>query len=160
MKRRDKVEESGLLNGISMEEVVPVFEAVLEAYPMIMLVNLTQNTYTMIKEDGFLADELPKSGVYDNIVDYAVQNVHPNYQRLLVDCFSREHLLKIFAQGKKESFAKVYQKGRGKDYQWVSVNVIRVQDKDGDIREVCMNKILGPEQGIEFERMSGGPVAV
>lgn len=160
MKCRDKAEESGMLNGISMEEVVPVFEAVLEAYPMIMLVNLTQNTYTMIKEDGFLADELPKRGVYDDIIDYAVQIVHPNYQRLLIDCFSRENLLKIFAQGKKESYAKIYQKGRGKDYQWVSVNVIRVQDKDGDIREVCMNKILGPEQGIEFERMSGGPAVV
>ena len=159
MRDRGVMEESGLLNGISMEDVVSVFEAVLEAYPMILLVNLTKNTYTMIKEDGFLADELPRSGVYDNVIDYAAQIVHPNYQKLLIDSFSREQLLNVFAQGKKESYAKLYQKGKGQNYQWVIVRVIRVQDKDGDVREVCMSKILGPEQGVEFRRMSGGPAA-
>lgn len=163
MRDRDKSEilqGADVLNGISMEDLMSVIEAVLEAYPMILLVNLTKNTYTMIKEDGFLADELPRSGVYDNIVDYAAQNVHPNYQKLLLESFSREHLLKIFDQGKKESCAKLYQKGRGKNYQWVSVNVIRVQDKDGDVREVCINKILGSGQGLEFRRFSGEPAFV
>ena len=56
--------------------------------------------------------------------------------------FSRERLLRLFGQGKREVYAKLYQKGRGDKYQWVSCHVIRVQDRNGDICEICINKIL------------------
>ena len=87
MKSARSFKEFEALNGISMEEVLTVFEAVSEAFPMIVAANLTKNTYTMI-------------------------------------C------------------VKLYQKGRGDRYQWVSTHVIRVRDKDGDVCHVCINKFL------------------
>ena len=56
MKCGKTFEEFEALNGISVEEVLSVFEAVSQAYPMIVSANLTKNTYTMIKDDGFLAE--------------------------------------------------------------------------------------------------------
>ena len=66
MKSARSFKEFEALNGISMEEVLTVFEAVSEAFPMIVAANLTKNTYTMIKDDGFLANDMPSSGKYDD----------------------------------------------------------------------------------------------
>ena len=154
MKSAKTFKEFELLNNISMEEVLTVFEAVAEAFPMIVAVNLTKNAYTMIKDDGFLATDMPNSGVYDDLIDSGVENIHPNYQRAFLDNFSRERLLQMLGQGRKEVCVKLYQKGRGEQYQWVSTHVIRVRDKDGDVCHVCINKILedgsscGPQQRI------------
>lgn len=142
MKSAKSFKEFESLNGISVEEVLSVFEAVTEAFPMIVAVNLTKNTYTMIKDNGFLADDMPVRGTYDDLIDSGVENIHPNYQRAFLDNFSRERLLQTLGQGRKEVCVKLYQKGRGDGYQWVSSHVIRVKDKNGDVCHVCINKIL------------------
>ena len=92
MKYGKTFEEFQELNGISIEDVLSVFEAVSQAFPMIVLANLSKNTYTMLKDDGFLAWEVPKVGCYDELIDYGVGNVHPNYQNTFVSHFSRENL--------------------------------------------------------------------
>ena len=151
MKCGKTFEEFEALNGISVEEVLSVFEAVSQAYPMIVSANLTKNTYTMIKDDGFLAGDLPASGRFDDLIDFGVEYIHPNYQSVFLENFSRERLLRLFGQGKREVCAKLYQKGRGDKYQWVTCHVIRGQDRNGDICEICINKIL------EDEYASGQP---
>ena len=98
MKSARSFKEFEALNGISMEEVLTVFEAVSEAFPMIVAANLTKNTYTMIKDDGFLANDMPSSGKYDDLIDVGVENIHPNYQRAFLDNFSRERLLQMLGQ--------------------------------------------------------------
>lgn len=150
-------EEFEQLNGISVEEMVSVFGAMMEAYPMIVRANLTKNTYTMIKDDGFLVDDIPMTGRYDDMIDIGVEGIHPNYQSVFLDNFSRERLMQSYAQGKREVSAKLYQKGRGNQYQWVSTHVVRVEDKHGDICQVCINKILGGGFTEECARYSGQP---
>ena len=142
MKNTASAQEFGSLNGVAIDEVLSVFEAVSEAFPMIVSVNLTKNRYTMIKQDGFLANNLPMTGKYDDLIDVGVENIHPNYQRAFLDNFSRERLLQMLGQGRKEVCVKLYQKGRGDHYQWVSTHVIRVKDKDGDVCHICINKVL------------------
>ena len=73
MKCGKTFEEFEALNGISVEEILSVFEAVSQAYPMIVSANLTKNTYTMIKDDGFLAGDLPISGRFDDLIDFGVE---------------------------------------------------------------------------------------
>ena len=158
MKSARSFKEFEALNGISMEEVLTVFEAVSEAFPMIVAANLTKNTYTMIKDDGFLANDMPSSGKYDDLIDVGLENIHPNYQRAFLDNFSRERLLQMLGQGRKEVCVKLYQKGRGDYYQWVSTHVIRVKDKDGDVCHICINKVLdecsscGEQQRVSIAR--------
>lgn len=156
MKFGKSYQEFEELNGISMEEILTVFEAVLQAYPMIVSVNLTKNTYTLIKQDSFLAHDLPVTGKYDDMIDYGVENIHPNYQNIFLENFSRERLLRLFGHGQKEVYAKLYQKGKENQYQWVSTHVIRVQDHDGDICHICMNKILMDANEEKGSRISRG----
>ena len=115
MKKEKGFEEFETLYGISVEEALSVFEAISQVFAMIVSANLTKNTYTMIKQGDFLADDLPMTGRYDDLIDYGVENIHPNYQGLFLEKFSREHLLKTFERGGREVCVKLYQKGRGKN---------------------------------------------
>ena len=120
MKKEKGFEESETLYGISVEEALSVFEALSQVFPMIVSANLTKNTYTMIKQGDFLADDLPMTGRYDDLIDYGVENIHPNYQG-------------------------------------VSTQVIRVKDRDGDVCEICINKILGDGLEDGQQRVSRAP---
>ena len=84
MKKEKGFEEFETLYGISVEEALSVFEAISQVFPMIVSANLTKNTYTMIKQGDFLADDLPMTGRYDDLIDYGVENIHPNYQALFL----------------------------------------------------------------------------
>ena len=142
MKDTESISKTEAVNEISTDETRSIFEAVSEAFPLIVSANLTKNTYTMIKDDGFLSNTFPLTGKYDDLIDHGVENIHENYQKAFLDHFSREQLLNQFKQGRKEVYVKLYQKGHGDHYQWVSTHVIRVRDRDGDICQICLNRVL------------------
>lgn len=111
-------------------------------YQMIVLANLSQNTY-LIKQSGpFLYNEVCAHGCYDDLIDDNMENIHPNYQRLFYESFSREDLFRSFQRGKTEVYAKLYQKDTRGQYHWVSVHVIRVESKSGDVMLICFNRVL------------------
>jgi hypothetical protein len=109
---------------------------------MVVLVNLTKNTYTMLQDRGFLCNEMTNTGCYDNLIDDNIENIHSNYQKTFLECFSREHLIKSFQEGKTEVYAELYQKNKQNQYQWVSTHVIRVDSDNGDICHICLNRVL------------------
>lgn len=136
--------------GMSQEELLSIMKAVSQVYPMIVLANLTKNTYSMVRNDGFLYNEVANSGCYEDLIDDNVDNIHVNYQSLFQGCFSREHLLKSFGEGKTEVYAELYQKDKEGKYHWVSAHAIKVDDGSGDIVHVCLNRVL---DGIVEERL-------
>lgn len=127
---------------LTSREVRNIIRAVIHVYPMIILANLTQNTYTMIRDEGFLCRDLMDSGCYDDMIDDGVDNIHPNYQNLFLQCFSRENLIKNFLAGKTEVYAELFQKDKQGKYHWISSHAIRIQDDSGDVMHICLNRIL------------------
>ena len=119
-----------------------IVKAVMQVYPMIVWANLSQNMYTMVRDEGFLCRDVSPEGCYDDMIDDGVENIHPNYQGLFLQCFSRENLLKNFGIGKNEVYAEIYQKDKKGEYHWVSVHVIRIEDESGDLISICLNRIL------------------
>lgn len=128
--------------GISLRDVLNIVQAVSQVYPMIVLANLTENTYTMLRNDGFLYNEVVNAGCYDDLIDDNIGNIHKNYQNIFLECFSREHLIKSFQDGKTEVYAELYQNNKKGQYQWVSTHVIKIEDKSGDVCHICLNRIL------------------
>lgn len=127
---------------ISLKDFNHIVSAVMQVYPMIILANLSKNQYTMIRDEGFLCRDLSTSGCYDDMIDDGVENIHPNYQRLFLECFSRENIIRNFATGKNEVYAELYQKDKDEKYHWVSVHAIKIEDESGDIIHICLNRIL------------------
>lgn len=133
---------SGGKGKFTVRELMGIVNAVMQVYPMIILANLTKNTYTMVRDEGFLCRDLALSGCYDDMIDDGVENVHSNYQQLFLQCFSRENLLKNYANGKSEVYAELYQKDKADKYHWVSVHAIKLENEFGDVMHICLNRIL------------------
>lgn len=138
-------------SGIAFTDFINIAKAVSQVYPMIVLANLSQNTYTMVRDEGFLCNQITASGCYDDLIDDNVENIHPNYQKLFSECFSREHLIRSFQEGKTEVYAELYQKNKQGRYHWVSAHVIKIESGSGDIMHVCLNRVL---DGIDEKRYS------
>jgi hypothetical protein len=136
---------------LPLEEMKKILNAMLSVYPMIVYCNLTRNTYTMLRNDRFLYNDVMSSGRYDDLIDENVENIHSNYQALFLDCFSRERLLKSFQEGKTEIYAELHQKNKEGAYCWVSTQVIKVEDTSGDVCHLCLNRVI---DGIVKEKHS------
>ena len=132
---------------ISYTDFIHITTAVSQVFPMIVLADLTKNTYTALQDEGFLHNEIPVTGCYDDLIDDNMENIHPNYQQHFYECFSREHLIRSFQRGKKEVYAEIYQKDKAGKYHWGSVHVIQVENESGDMMHICLNRALekGPE---------------
>jgi hypothetical protein len=137
--------------GIAVDDVDVIMDAVAQVYPMIVLANLSKNTYVMLHREEFLYNDVLGSGIYDDLVDDNVENIHMNYRNMFQECFSREHLLHSFEMGKTEVYAEVYQKNKHGHYQWVSCHAVRVGSKSGDVCHICFNRVL---DGVIQERHS------
>lgn len=127
---------------LSSRDLKSIVAAVMQVYPMIILANLSKNQYTMLRDEGFLCRDIETSGCYDDMIDDGVENIHINYQRLFLECFSRENIIRNFASGKNEVYAELYQKDKTGEYHWVSVHAIKIEDDSGDIMQICLNRIL------------------
>lgn len=145
----EKVKNLSETMGISNEELQNIVKAVSQVYPMIVFANLTKNTYSMLRDEGFLCNKVTETGCYEDLIDNNVENIHANYQKLFEECFSRDHLLKSFHEGKTEVYAELYQKNKQEQYQWVSTHAIRIESESGDICHICLNRVL---DGIVEER--------
>ena len=126
----------------SSKEVNMLFEAIFDVFPMILSANLSKNTYYLYKHDNFLVDDIPSSGNYDEMIRNSLINIHPDYQEDFLRLFSREKLLSAYEKGITDVYAELYQKGRNANYQWVSTHVIRTTNQNGDICQLCINRIM------------------
>lgn len=142
MKYEDIKEKWNQHCTISFEDFLTSHGVSLEHYPMIVLADLSKNTYSMLRDEDFLFSDIEDTGCYDDLIDDNMENIHPNYQQKFYESFSREHLLCTYEQGKEDVYAEVYQKNQQGNYQWVSIQVLRVDSEDGSIKHVCINRIL------------------
>ena len=126
----------------SSQNVNQFFEAVFDVFPMILSANLTQNTYFLYKHDNFLVEDIPETGNYDEMIQNSLVNIHPDYQSDFLRLFSRERLLDAYAKGITDIYAELYQKGRDSVYQWVSTHAIRTSNQNGDVCQICINRIM------------------
>lgn len=142
MKYENLFENSTQLHNIPPEDLANLLNAVMNVYPLIVLANLTKNKYFMIRDEGFLYNDIVSSGVYDDLIDDNVANIHKNYQKVFLECFSRDKLLWEYANGKTDVYAELYQKDKNGKYRWVSTHAIRIQDDSGDVIHICFNRPL------------------
>lgn len=128
--------------GTAIIDFFPDVKIKMQNDPMIVLANLSKNAYVIIDDADFFGNEMNVSGRYDDLIDEHMEDVHPNYQRIFYECFSREQLIRRFQQGRTEVYAEIYQKKRQSDYQWVSVYVVRLESASGDVTHICFTSVV------------------
>ncbi len=116
--------------------------AIYTAYPLIMSLNLTQNSYSLFvnKQDSYL---IPGEGTYTDLVERSLPMIYPSYQEDYWNTFQRQEILRRFAAGEQEIYMELQQMGEDGQYHWISVYVIAVENPfNDDVLAIDMVKLL------------------
>lgn len=95
------------------------------AYPLIYNLNLSSDTYLLLHNE--IEKGLAEEGTYDLMFNDFLSRVHKDYQEEYKKNFSRENMLRRFANGEKEIYMELLQYSQG-SYHWQSAHVIHVDD--------------------------------
>ena len=90
-----------------------LLETVFRRFPLIILANITRNSYYMMAYESFTAHTCPAAGVFDELIEGGTATMHPEDQMRFRVTFDRESLLQAHAEGKE--FVRVVTRQRGDD---------------------------------------------
>lgn len=90
-----------------------LMEAVFMKYPLVIMSNLTRNSFYMMAYENFSARTCPSTGVFDELIVHGTSTMHPDDRELFSTTFSRTNLLVAHARGEK--FVKVVTRQIGDD---------------------------------------------
>lgn len=78
-----------------------LMEAVFTRYPLVILANLTRNSFYMMAYENFSSRSCPSTGVFDELIAHGASTMHPDDKELFTSAFSRENLLAAYERGEK-----------------------------------------------------------
>lgn len=116
--------------------------AICTAYPLILNLNLSQNTYDCFMNEQVIAP-LPKSGNFDALLQKSIQAVYPSYREDFAAAFQREEILRRFDSGERELYMELQETGMDGKYHWISVHIIYVDNPvNEDVLAIELIKVL------------------
>lgn len=120
--------------------------AICTAYPLIMSVNLTRDTYNCFI-DGQMSDSLSRQGCYSDMVNRSLPNIYPSYREDFAALFGKEQVCARFASGDRDIYMEYQEKGEDGEYHWLSVQLIYVENPfDEDVLAIKLVKVLDSQR--------------
>lgn len=124
--------------------------AATQVYPVIVSVNLTQNTYHIIENQLFKTQDIPKKGNFDELLEQKMKILHPDYQMEFARLFSREHLMECFHLKEKSVFMEHLQMGDDGIYHWTASYAIQVDNPyNDDVLEIILSRNIDEQKETE-----------
>ena len=120
--------------------------AICTAYPLIMSLNLTKDTYNCFIEDQELFTG-ERQGCYSELLDRFTPLVYPSYREDYNQYFRPEEVIRRFASGEREIYMELQQIGTDGQYHWVSIQLIYVENPfNGDVLAINLVKVLDAQR--------------
>lgn len=129
-----------------------LISALMRVYPMIMMVNLTKDTYTVVEYKNKLEQRGKHTGRYSQLHLQGLASTHPDYREAFAAKFSRDNLLTRYASGEEEVYLEAQQMGPDKRYHWSSTHGIRVNNPyNDDIMQFVLVRPIDDQREMEEE---------
>ena len=120
--------------------------AVYTAYPLIISINLTQDSYNCFA-DGQDFYVFEKKGKFTCLIDQCTAVAYTSFQEDFSTAFNRDALLRQFAKGEREVYMELKTKDMDGVFHWVSAHAIHVANPFGDdVLAICLIKILDKQR--------------
>lgn len=118
-------------------------EAIFARFPLIILANITRNSYYMMAYDSFTTHTCPAAGVFDELIEGGAASMHPEDQAAFSETFRRENLLAAYARGEKTVRIVTRQKGDDGVYRYVeTVDYFVTNPSTDDVLVIAMSQNL------------------
>lgn len=126
-------------NSISIQKLLT--QALFKQYPLMILGNLTKNTYSFLTYKDFTSTKCDAAGSFDELIESGASTMHEMDRELFKNTFSRENLLKEYENGTDKVEIRVIQKGDDGMLRRVEITDYLVADEDSDdVLVVSLNR--------------------
>ena len=135
-------------------EVSQLVTAAEIAYQMLISVNLTQNTYHMLEYDRFPVKKPGDAGRFDDLIEYELSTVRPDYREEFISKFSRRSLIESFSKGERIVNMEVPHLGEDGIYHWSFTQVVYVESTyTDDLIEITLSRNIDEERRLQEETL-------
>lgn len=114
--------------------------AVISVYPLLLSVNITENTYVVLAQDNLVFRTHLEGEIFSNSILDTALYIHPEDRDSFMQSFDRENLRQQFSGDKNEITMELRQMGQDGNYHWLSLVVIRI---DNPLNEDLLLYIFG-----------------
>ena len=126
-------------NSISINKLLT--QALFKQYPLMILGNLTKNTYSFLTYKDFTSTKCEVAGTFDELIESGATTMHEMDRELFKNTFSRENLLQEYKKGTDKVEIRVIQEGDDGVLRRVEITDYFVTDEDSDdIMVVSLNR--------------------
>lgn len=107
-------------------------QALFKQYPLMILGNLTQNTYRFLTYKDFTSTKCECAGTFDELIECGASTMHEMDKDLFKNTLSRENLLKEYEKGVDKVEIRVIQKGDDGVLRRVEITDYFVKEEGSD----------------------------
>ncbi len=148
------IQEEYLLEQQRNMEISQLATAAKEAYQMLIAVNLTQNTYHMVEYERFPVKSPEKQGCFDDLINFELATVHPDYRDKFAKKFTRHSLIDTFTQGQRIVSMEIPHYGEDGVYHWSFTQVVQVESSStDDLIEITLSRNIDNERQRQKEAL-------
>ena len=148
------VQDELLLEQERNVEISQLATAAKAAYQMLIAVNLTQNTYHMVEYQRFPVKAPDPEGRFDELIEFEMEAVHPDYREEFGRKFTRKALTEAFQRGERILSMDVPHIGEDGIYHWNSTQVVKVESPyTHDLIEITLSRNIDEERRVQQETL-------
>ncbi|MDO5145744.1 MAG: ATP-binding protein [Eubacteriales bacterium] len=113
-------------------ESIQLMQAIHTTYDILVSVNLTKNSYSMVNNNKFLNKTAPPQGIFDNLILVEASTVPKRFRSEFIKKFDRQSLLQAYEDGYPSVYLEHQQMGEDGLGHWVSTHVMFTRNPYND----------------------------
>ena len=120
-----------------------LLNAVFKRYPLIILSNLSRNSFYMMAYEQFSTRSCPSTGVYTELIVHGASTMHPDDKQLFMDTFDVEDQTAAYENGQRERSVVTRQLGDDGVYRRVeTTNYYMKNPASDDILAITLSRAV------------------
>lgn len=119
-------------------------EVVMKKFPLILMINLSRNSYYMVTYENFATKSCPSTGEFDEMIVKASETIYEADRQAFVDAYDRNAQLEAYQKGEESIVLTTRQLGDDGVYRYVeTTNYFVKNPSSDDVLAVSLNEIKG-----------------
>lgn len=120
-----------------------LLNAVFKRYPLVILSNLSRNSFYMMAYEQFSTRSCPSTGVYSELIVHGASTMHPDDQKLFSDTFDVQDQINGYENGQRERAVVTRQLGDDGVYRRVeTTNYYMKNPASEDILAITLSRAI------------------
>ena len=120
-----------------------LLDVIFKRYPLVIMSNLTRNSFYMMAYENFSTRSCPSTGVYTELIQHGAASMHPEDRQLFADTFDINDQLSAYEQGQRSRVVVTRQLGDDGIYRRVETTNYYVKNPSAeDVLAITLSRAI------------------